>query len=87
MTLPSKPTAIRLSAETAKRFAELCAEFGGLPPAQVMRYVVESVLSQPLPAQVEIVTNQIRRPGKSAGKKPTAERLEGLNANRRHVRE
>lgn len=84
MTLPSRPVVIRLPADAAKRFNELCNEFAGLQKSQVMRMVVESVLSQPLQDQVETVTAQIRKPGaKKLSVRRTGGRLENTNQNRR----
>lgn len=84
MTLPSKPVVIRLPADAARRFNELCSEFAGLQKSQVMRMVVESVLSRPLQDQVEAVTAQIRKPGaKTHAARRTGGRLENTNQNRR----
>jgi len=84
MTLPSKPITIRLSPESHERFQKLCAEFGGLQSSQILRCIVESVLEQPLPQQIEILTTQIRKPGGelSTGFKRSA-RQERPNSNRR----
>lgn len=84
MTLPSKPVVIRLPADAARRFTELCNEFAGLQKSQVMRMVVESVLSQPLHDQVAAVTTQIRKPGaKAHGGRRASSRLDNTNQNRR----
>lgn len=84
MTLPSKPVVIRLPADAARRFNELCNEFAGLQKSQVMRMVVESVLSQPLQEQVETVTAQIRKPGaKPHSARRSSSRLENTNQHRR----
>ena len=88
MTLPSKPVVIRLTPEAAEKFRMLCEEFAGLPQSQVIRYVVESVLNQPFSDQVEILTNQIRKPGaKGPNQKRTSVRIESAIVNRRHGRE
>lgn len=84
MTLPSKPVVIRLPADAARRFNDLCSEFAGLQKSQVMRMVVESVLSQPLQDQVLAVTAQIRKPSaKAHSARRSSSRLDGANQNRR----
>ena len=84
MTLPTKPVVIRLSAQAADRFGQLCEEFAGLQKSHVMRCIVEATLSRELPEQVEIVTRQIRKPrGKAAAFKKNSERMDNLNTNRR----
>lgn len=88
MTLPTKPVVIRLSAEGTRAFDELCGEFAGLAKGQVMRMLVEALLSQPMSEQIETVTKQIRKPsGKKGQPKKVSGRLENSNQNRRHARE
>ncbi len=85
MTLPSKPVVIRLPAEANKKFEALCREFSGLPKSQVMRLLIESLLSEPLQEQVQSVTKQIRKPGaKAPAARRHSDRIESLNSRPRH---
>lgn len=85
MTIPSKPVVIRLPAESSKKFEQLCREFSGLQKSQVMRLLIEALLSESLQDQVETVTSQIRKPGsKPTAPKRAKDRVESINTNRRH---
>ncbi|MCZ7645935.1 MAG: hypothetical protein M5U26_11735 [Planctomycetota bacterium] len=65
MTLPRKSVMVRLSDEMAEKFGALCREFGGLPPATVLRMLVADALEVSLDDQVEHVTRQIRKGSQS----------------------
>ncbi|GMV83999.1 MAG: hypothetical protein AMXMBFR7_51830 [Planctomycetota bacterium] len=61
MTLPRKSVMLRLTDAMAGKFEALCQEFGGLPPATVLRMLVADTLDVSLEDQVERVTRQIRK--------------------------
>ena len=80
--LPTKPINVRLGGELEKRFKTLRAEFAGLPPSTILRMLIAAQLAKPLSDQIEIVQQQIRRPG--ALERP---RRNSLNSKERLTRE
>jgi hypothetical protein len=52
---------IRLPADMARKFDDLCSQFQGLAPATVMRMLVADQLERDPRKQVEIVNRQIRK--------------------------
>ena len=81
MSIQSKVINVRLSPEQAERFNRLKSEFSGLPKATVLRLLISSYLEMPFEKQVEVLTQQIRRPEGTG--KHQAER-QRLNENTRH---
>jgi hypothetical protein len=59
----SRVVMIRMNKEMAAQFEALRHEFAGLPPSTIARFMVTATLALPLNEQIEIINNQIRRPG------------------------
>ena len=76
----SKPMMVRIPREHAEQFEALLGEFGGLPPASVLRMILLSFLDKPIDEQLSCIQEQIR--GKNAAsRQPPPARLAKLNRN------